>query len=398
GSVKGVAGVGPDWRNKERVNILVMGIDRRPDEPMDGPNRTDTMMVLTIDPAGHSAGMLGLPRDLLVPIAMPSKDCNYLPWGNPYAQDRINTAFLYGTLCGYTGPGGSGGPGLAKDTIQYNFGVHIHYYATLDFDGFERLIDALGGVDVTLKESLIDNEYPTPDYGIMRINIPKGPQHLNGERALWFARSRHMDSDFGRINRQQQLLLAVRERALRLDMAPRYPQLIQLLSQTVKTDMSVGELLLLALAAREVPTEAIVNRAVAFPLVSEITGADGAALLMPNRALIRPVINEVFHDTRLAAEAAHIEILNGAGVEGLATRTADLLKDRGFGEVTVGNSTDGAIHPLTEIYDLSGKSYSATLVAAMLGVSQNQVKAAAEVSAGAAPDIRIILGQDQQFR
>src|SRR5205814_2256463 len=96
--------------------------------------RTDTMMLVTVDPAGSSAGMLGIPRDLLVPIAMPAKDCTYLPYGNPYAQDRINTAYTYGQLCKYTGNSG-GGPGLAKETVQYNFGVPVHYYALVDFDG-----------------------------------------------------------------------------------------------------------------------------------------------------------------------------------------------------------------------------------------------------------------------
>ena len=74
-----------------------------------------------------TAGMIGIPRDLLMPIAMPAKDCQYLPDGNPYAQDRINTAYFYGDLCKYRGGGGSGGPGLAKDTVQYNFGVKVHY-------------------------------------------------------------------------------------------------------------------------------------------------------------------------------------------------------------------------------------------------------------------------------
>lgn len=391
---------GPDWRNLGRVTVLILGVDRRDDEGSEDPVRTDTMMLATIDPGGRSAGMIGIPRDLLVPIAMSTKECNYLPWGSPYGQDRVNTAYVYGQLCEFNSSSGTGGPGLAKETVQYNFGVRVHYYALIDFDGFSKLIDAMDGVDVVLESPLTDNYYPTPNYGTMRIHIPAGPQHLDGEKALWFVRSRHMDSDFGRIQRQQQLLMAVRDKLLRLDMVPRYPQLLQLLSETVRTDMTLNQMLALTLAAREVPSEHIVARPLEYPLVTEITGTDGAALLLPNRELIRGAIGEVFSDVRLKDEAASIEILNGTSAPGLAKAMADRLKDRGFGTITIGNATDGQTRSRTEIHDFAGKAYTANQLAGALGVNADRITSSrtAQTSAGDLPDIRIILGDDLKPR
>ncbi|MEK7215980.1 MAG: LCP family protein, partial [Chloroflexota bacterium] len=124
----------PDWKNMERVNILLMGVDRRPDEGSGATTRTDTMMVLTYDPFSKTAGLLSIPRDTYVPI--PIRPGFVL-------QDRINTATVYGEVYKYPG----GGVELARDVVQYNLGVHIHYCVMLDFDAFRRLIDTLGGID-----------------------------------------------------------------------------------------------------------------------------------------------------------------------------------------------------------------------------------------------------------
>ena len=186
--LSGTSSDGPDWSLGERVNILLMGVDRRPEEKMDDPVRTDTMMVVSIDPNTHTASMLGIPRDLWVPIPLPN---------NGVLHDRINTANVYGVMRNLPG----GGAQLAKDTVSYNLGVKIHYFLMIDFQGFRNIIDALGGIDVYLDKPLVDYEYPTDNYGYMTVSIPAGNQHLDGERALQYARSRHSDSDFGRIGR-----------------------------------------------------------------------------------------------------------------------------------------------------------------------------------------------------
>ncbi len=372
----------PDWSNRERVNVLVMGVDRRPDETMDSTVRTDVMEVISIDPYTKSASMLGIPRDLWVPIPLGNNQVTY---------ERVNAANVVGVLRKYPG----GGAALAKETVQYNFGVRINYYVMLDFDGFRNLIDILGGVDIHVEKTLIDSEYPTDYYGVQRVVIPAGDQHMDGEVALQYARSRHSDSDFGRMKRQQQVLLAVRERLLRLDMLPKLPQLWGQFHDAIRTDMGLGDVLNLAKVAREVNTENIVGKTLEYPYVTSYTSEDGAALLLPVRDKIRELVEEVFFDARKEGEA-RIEVLNGTGSPGLAAQTASALKNRGFENVVVGDAPGGP-YKQTQVMNYSGKGYTAGLVALALKLPRDRVKAE---KAPAAPkdtdpvDIRIILGQD----
>lgn len=386
---KGDPTTAPDWNNRERINILILGIDRRPDELDDQPTRTDTILVLTLDPFSNTAGMLSIPRDLWVPIPLNK---------NRVIQGRVNTAYVEGILSDYPG----GGVALARETIQYNFGIRIHYHVVVDFDGFERMVDAVGGVTVDVKTALVDSQYPTPNYGTMRVYIPAGEQHLNGEQALQYARSRHQDSDFGRIQRQQQVVMAVRKRLLELDALPRIPAFWSEFQGSVNTDLNLGDIIRLARVAKGIDENSIVSRAVEGPYVSDFVGYDGASLLMPVRARIRDLVNDVFPDYRKEQEAARIQVLNGTATPGLASRTARQLKDLGFEQVIVG---DAERHQATtEIMNLSGKDYTAYLVASSLRVPRDRVKnggnagANGDGSAGGAAgepvDIQVILGDD----
>ena len=123
----------PNYAAGERVNVLFLGIDRRPSEKC--PCRTDTMMLATLDPKTLSAGLVTIPRDLYVPIP-------------EVGENRINTANFYGEQYKYPG----GGPALAKKAVEYNLGRRVHYYVLVDFGGFRRAIDALGGIDIDVRE------------------------------------------------------------------------------------------------------------------------------------------------------------------------------------------------------------------------------------------------------
>ena len=366
----------PDWRNKERINILLLGVDQRPDE-VGSPSRTDTMIIVTIDPYSKSAGMLSLPRDLWVPIPLDDR--------NPI-EDRINTAHFLGEWRKYPG----GGPALAKKTVQYNFGVKIHYYAKVDFTGFRRLVDALGGIDIDVPVALYDNEYPTDDYGVTTIYIPKGRQHLNGEQALQYARSRHQDSDFGRMKRQQQVLLALRDRALQLDVIPRLPQLAMEYRDVVKTDISLQEMLALAAIAREIKSDKIIARSIEGSAVNPIRTAMGADILVPVRKEIEKIVSEVFFDARLREEDARVLVLNGAKVPGLASQAAALLERRGFRNVSVGNVEDGHAYEGVTIIDHTGKKYTVGRLADLFKVPPQRIEAGRTLTDTV--DITVILG------
>lgn len=179
-----------------RVNILLMG---RAGKRYPGKNLTDTVMVLSLETQSKKAALLSLPRDLLAPISETNNSV------------KINTLYQYGLLSG-------DGAELIKKSVGTITGLPIHYFATIDFDGFEKVIDTLGGIHVEVLRDIRDTRYPGPNYSYETFELRKGWQMLDGKTALKYARMRHDDpeGDFGRAKRQQQILQAVREKTLSL--------------------------------------------------------------------------------------------------------------------------------------------------------------------------------------
>jgi len=276
---------GPDLAG--RVTVLVMGLDRRPVESPNAPSRTDSILLCSVDVTGHTVSVLSIPRDLWVPI----------PLSSGVLEERINAAYFIGEQNAYPG----GGAALARATIEYNLGVRVHHYILLDFQAFERFIDDIGGVDLNLASAIEDPAYPTEDYGAMAIRIPAGKQHLNGQRALWFARSRYQSSDFARMKRQQQLLLAVRDRLLQLDMLPKLPALWAEQGHWIQTDMSVTQVFDLARLTWGIPQERITARTLELGYVVRGAASGDPFVLFPDRARIAQLVGQLFPDTLSSA-------------------------------------------------------------------------------------------------
>ena len=264
----------PEWSSKERVNIILLGTDRRENEP--DVTRTDTILIVSIDPATKSAGVLSLPRDLWVNIP-------------GYGFERINTAFEIGE---YQRKGG--GPALLRRTLEGLLGVPMHHYALVGFTGFRKVVDQLGGVVVDVERPFRDDEFPQGNYGTRRIIFQAGLQRLDGEQALWYVRSRHADSDFGRNRRQRQFLLAVRQQALQLNMLPKAPAMLASVMDSVITDLRASEILSLVRVAKDIETSRLTSRAIDESMVNPWTTPGGAAVLLPEPASIRQVVQEVF--------------------------------------------------------------------------------------------------------
>ena len=261
----------PDWDKKDRINVLLLGVDRR--DAGDVP-RADTIIVVTIDPLTKDVGMLSIPRDLLVTIP-------------GYGQEKINAAYPLGMSSSLTGPG------LLRATIEYNFGIPIHYYAEVDFEGFVRIVDTLGGVVVDVPAPIKDDEYPGEDYNYTRIYFAPGLQHMDGRTALRYVRTRHDDNDFSRGYRQQQVLRALREQGLRLDLLRKAPQLVDALADTVRTDLSPQQVLALAKLGSEIPRERIRS----FTLLEATTSywePGQPFYLIPNWPAIQAILDEMF--------------------------------------------------------------------------------------------------------
>ncbi len=385
----------PVWTGQERVNVLLLGVDQREDEKGQ-PTRSDTMIVLTLDPVSKTGGMLSIPRDLWV--AIPLKEVG---------EERINSAHFFGDFYKYPG----GGPALAKKTVSLNLGIPIHYYARVDFQGFQRVVDSVGGINVDVQTPLRDDQFPDSNYGTMRIFIPAGLQHMDGQTALIYARSRHSDSDFGRIKRQQQVLLALREQGLQLGLLPKLPFLFTTLKDAVKTDIPAKEALVLAQLAAQVDMKNIASRSIDANMVTEYTTPGGADVVVPRRDEIKTLIQEMFYAPKAPAptmvpptptvsavedkqklkdEAARIEVQNGTDVDGLAAKARSALELRGYQVVGVTNAELSNYKDTVLVYYFDNKKYTRDQLARFFSISPANVRNGNNPKSDV--DFRVILG------
>ncbi len=268
------------WDGQSRFTVLLMGIDRRPNET-GLQYRTDTMMLLSIDPVTDSIGLLSIPRDLFVVIPGYSE------------LQRVNTPMVLGEL---NQPGY--GPTLAMQTVQYNFGIRVHDYVVVDFDAFITFVDAIGGINITLDYTINDPQYPDLYYGYDPLYMEPGNYLLNGYEALRYARTRHGSSDFERAVRQQEVLNAIRDRILDLDLLPslivQAPSMYANLSENVATGLTLDQIIQLAWYFRDISTENIHMGVVDQRYAFNYTTADGAQVLVPDRSLLGPLMVEIF--------------------------------------------------------------------------------------------------------
>jgi LCP family protein required for cell wall assembly len=377
----------PDWQGKERVNILLTGIDQR--EIEQGPWRTDTMILVTIDPATKSAGMLSIPRDLWVVIP-------------GYQESRINNANFFGDATDYPG----GGPALAKKTVQYNLGIPVQYYVRLNFTAFEKLVDLIGGIDVQVERTIDDPEYPDGSNGYQPFHIDAGLQHMDGKTALKYARTRHDDpmGDFGRSRRQQQVLLAIRDKVLQANMIPkllpRAGELASTLSSAIQTDLTLQQALALAKLGTQIDRSRIKLAFIDQTMTLPYETPDKDQVLVPLRDEIRKLRDSflaplpVAGGTALPPEPpASVSVQNGTLTLGLAGQTAEALKARGFNVIQYGNSDDNHFdYAQTQILVYTGRTAVAQALADALQVPSSAIQSAN--TPGGNFDIKVILGAD----
>lgn len=407
----------PAPRMTSTMNILVMGIDKRDGE--EGPFRTDTMLVLHVDPASNRAAMISIPRDLLVQLP---------DYGYGRRLDRINTANVWGDVYNYPG----GGPALAKKTIENNFGIPVDRYVTVDFTGFENFIDLIDGIDVNVPEPITDHEYPTPDYGYTTIHFDAGHQHMDGETALIYARTRKSSSDFARAERQQQVVLAVRKKVLSLNIIPSLTpanivRMVREFRNSVRTDLSIDEMIMLARTINDIPDGGIRQAVIDSSMVYDgehytligrwkkihATVADlfdtGPITVAPPPTPVPSTPTPTPNPTVITAtvelpptpqggaetQGARIEVRNGTAIANLEERTAIYLQQLGLSATAIGPAErDGYARTVLIVYDQSASPTVATLSAVFNVPPENIV-----VQPGHRTDVDIvmILGDDAQY-
>ena len=256
------------------TNILVLGIDRRPQEGY--AVRSDTILLIHADTASQRVVLLSIPRDLWVNI--PGR-------GNA----RINTAHVYGEL---DTPGN--GPALAAETINLNFAVPVDRTLRLDFDAFREVIDAAGGVEIDVPAAIIDNAYPTEDYGTVRIEIQAGSQHMDGKTALQYARSRSGSNDFDRAARQQQVFAALAKKMTSPNGWLLIPHVYQAFTNAVETNLSPRDLVRLAMAWLRAGEEGLEKIVIDQTMTTPFRTPQGAEVLQPRWDLIQPLVGARF--------------------------------------------------------------------------------------------------------
>lgn len=351
------------WDGKTRVNLLVMGIDAR--SPDAANPLTDTMILFTLDPVNNTAGMLSIPRDLWVKI--PGSDYN-----------KINTAYSIGER--FQLPGG--GPALAAKTVENLLGVPVHFYAQVDFKAFVKFVDLIDGVKITTTESVQLNIVDTK----FSQWLEPGTYTLTGDLALAYVRYREQNGgDIARSQRQQQVIMAIRDRILHFNMLPkliqRAPELYESLSQGIRTNLTLEQVIQLAIKVlNDIPRDQIAHAAITFQDATPGTSPDGLSILRPIPDRIRAVRDSVFGgggaiDVQdpttmlnvLAEESATVSIMDGSSTGGLAERTAEYLKSQGINVVEQGNA---AYSTYTTITFYGAKPYTLNYLVKFLGVTE----------------------------
>lgn len=370
---------------EDRINFLILG---QGGAKHDGPYLTDTIMVISLKPSTKQIAIISLPRDLVVPIP---------GWG----LKKINSANAYGEM---NGP--EQGAVLASQVVEQVLGISIHYYARLSFSGFAQVIDDLGGVPITIERSFTDNQYPTDYNGTTVVSFEAGWQILDGTKALQYVRSRHGSngegSDFARARRQQNLLLALKEKLLSpatfLNPALTL-RLYRTLSNSIETNLEASEAIRLVQLVREVDINHIITRVfdnTPQGLLSETIGPDGAYLLVPkvsDYSQLQKAAQDIFQTNPFMQEVPSLIIENGTSLPGLAESTSLELSQQGFKVLRFGNAGHPN-YPRTIIYDYTNgtKPLSRTQLESLFGVRAVILEPTKEEHQG---DFRLILGADR---
>lgn len=334
----------------DRINVLLLGMGGW---GHDGPMLTDTIILASYKPSTKQIAMLSIPRDLLVNI-------------KGYGGRKINNVNAIAEV----NKEGSGGEATAN-VISELFDVPIHYYARIDFDGFEKLIDDLGGLDIYVDHSFVDYSYPADNYAYQTVSFKNGWQKMNGDQALKYARSRHGNngegSDFARSLRQQKILLALKEKILSFNTLSNVKKLNSLLeayNKNVLTNIEVWEALAFRKLAKNFDGKIINQILDVSPENYLYEGIVNEAYVLQPKAGdwsdLRFLATNIFDATLTAKEDVAIEVLNGTKSEGLALNTGIVLQNFGYNVIRMRNSVDQT-YQKTIIYDLSNGAKKKTL-------------------------------------
>jgi len=384
----------PAWDGGSRITVLIVGLDYRDYLANDGPPRSDTMILLTIDPLTKTAGMLSIPRDMWVNIP-------------GFGYSRINTAYASGE--GSKLPGG--GPELARKTVEQFIGVPVQYYAQIDFSTFAQFIDRIGGIDIHNDEDL---RLDPIGGGKDKIKITCcGLRHLGGEAALAYARFRKdKEGDVARAERQQKVILAIRNKVLSPENFPvligQAQQFYNEFSSGIHTNMPLDVALRLGVLAKDIPVESIKQGVIDYTMVTlnnTTLGGQSADVMKPLPDKIRVLRDEVFTSggavsplaaqgdptALMQADGARVRILNGSFTPNLDYNTGAFLQKQGMQIVGIGAAEQAYNQTMITVY--SPKLYTLKYLQTLFKISSS-TQIVIKPDPTAQVDIDVRLGND----
>lgn len=343
----------------------------------EGTARTDVMVIASVFPDVPAVSLLSIPRD-------------YYAWIPAWGLDKINTAYPRAGRAAYPG----GGPALTKATVEYNFGVPIHYYAMVDFTSYRRIVDAVGGVDVVVECPLHDT-YPDPESptGQTDIDLEPGVHHLDGKFALWYVRSRWSTSDFDRHRRQQQVLLAILRQARTQNMLVRVPELWEAYRESVETDLGLRELLTLApLAGRLDERNISMSFIRGTDVITSWITPTGGYVLVPNQEAVYRLVQgamQPLSSNRVAQRAYRVGVSNGSWSPAFADVAAYRL---GLEGLVVTEIESVPAEPRTRVIDYTTTAKGSPLYRLISIYRLQQGDVEKQPTDDSALDFRVILG------
>lgn len=375
-----------------RITVLLVGVDARPGQSA-AQHLTDSIILLSVNPQTGASGMLSVPRDLKVRPPGFTNDVK-INMVHPIGEQR-------------SGPGG--GPMLLRETLEDLLGYPIDYYVRINFEGFIQIIDMVGGIEIDVPREINDPKYPDHNYGYDPLYIPAGRQHMDGTLALKYARVRNIDNDYMRARRQQQVIMALKDKLLQPgqleSLLPRLPRLAIAMANLVQTDMPIEKAIALARSVDKLDLDNVTRVVIDQKMGTvEPEYPRLGYVLIPELNKIRAAADAVFADTAVGpspeevmrqaiqAEAARIIVLNGTQEKGLATRIQANLITAGFNVVAVGNA-DRADYAETWLVT-HGENAPATLevLAAWFKVPPERIRNEPKADEH---ELTLIIGQDQ---
>lgn len=359
------------------INIALLGSDN---ELIHSRFRSDTIILVSINQTEGTVSTFSLMRDLFV----------YIP---NYSMQRVNTASAIG------------GPELLNETLLYNFGIEFDYYARVDFEGFKQIIDTVNGVEVPVECAieewrLIDPEMDVEDpesWEIYRLDV--GVHQMDGDMALWYARARGLSSnDFDRIRRQQQIMRALWNQSLDLNLIPRIPELWMSMDEVVETDMTLADILQLAPIAAELDSSRIRSYVTTTEMVMNWTQpVSGAQVLVPNPEEMQRVIAQAMQPPAAnyaAEQTALVEVRNGTTTDRLDEVAAGRLGQEGLLATAIGPADE--LLPNTIIYDFTGRVKADQLTTIQLALRVPDENVIVQLDPNRTLDYLVIIGDDYE--